>query len=196
MTTPNYFGLAADTAKIAQIAHAHGAVLLVDEAHGPHLGFSEQLPPSAMDCGADAAAQSTHKIVGAMTQCSLLQVRYGRLRPERLEAAMSLVTTTSPNYILMGSLDGAVAQLLDHGREMAEQSLRAGKLLRQVLRKLPGLPVLDQELLGQGGVAAVDGGKVTIQVSALGITGPEAAQALRQAGIAVELVDQDHVLFW
>lgn len=195
LTTPNYFGLAADTAKIAQIAHAHGAVLLVDEAHGPHLGFSEQLPPSAMDCGADAAAQSTHKIVGAMTQCSLLQVRYGRLRLERLEAAMSLVTTTSPNYILMGSLDGAVAQLLDHGREMAEQSLRAGKLLRQVLRKLPGLPVLDQELLGQGGVAAVDGGKVTIQVSALGITGPEAAQALREQGIAVELVDQDHVLF-
>ena len=64
-----------------------------------------------------------------------------------------------------------------------------------MLRKLPGLPVLDQELLGQGGVAAVDGGKVTIQVSALGITGPEAAQALREQGIAVELVDQDHVLF-
>ncbi|WP_235819614.1 aminotransferase class I/II-fold pyridoxal phosphate-dependent enzyme [Acidaminococcus timonensis] len=125
LTTPNYFGLAADTKRIAEIAHGHGAVLLVDEAHGPHLGFSDLLPPGAMECGADAAAQSTHKIVGAMTQCSLLQVRYGRLRPEAMEQAMSLVTTTSPNYLLMGALDGARAQLAEKGAAMAAASVRA-----------------------------------------------------------------------
>lgn len=194
LTTPNYFGLAADTEKIAAIAHKHGAVLLVDEAHGPHLGFSDKLPPSAMDCGADAAAQSTHKILGAMTQCSLLQVKYGRLQPEKMEAAMSLVTTTSPNYLLMGALDGARAQVAARGREMAEASIRAAKILRDALHKIPGLPVLEQELTGKGGATALDPGKVTIRVSALGVTGPEAADALRQAGIAVELVDEEHVL--
>lgn len=195
LTTPNYFGLAADTKRIAEIAHGHGAVLLVDEAHGPHLGFSDLLPPGAMECGADAAAQSTHKIVGAMTQCSLLQVRYGRLRPEAMEQAMSLVTTTSPNYLLMGALDGARAQLAEKGAAMAAASVRAATVLRNALHRVPGLPVLEKELNGRGGVVALDPGKVTIQVSRLGITGPEAADALRRAGIAVELVDQDHVLF-
>ncbi len=75
LTSPNYFGMAAEVKQIAEIAHAHNAVLLVDEAHGPHLGFHDQFPPSAMQCGADMAAQSTHKILGALTQCSLLQVR-------------------------------------------------------------------------------------------------------------------------
>lgn len=195
LTTPNYFGLAADTKKIADIAHQHGAVLLVDEAHGPHLGFSDILPPGAVQCGADAAAQSTHKIVGAMTQCSLLQVRYEHLKPEAVEQAMSLVTTTSPNYLLMGALDGARAQLEEKGAAMAEASVRAAAVLRKALHQVPGLPVLENELNGKGGVVALDPGKVTIQVSRLGITGPEAADALRQAGIAVELVDQDHVLF-
>ena len=194
LTTPNYFGLAADTRKIAEIAHRHGAVLLVDEAHGPHLGFSSQLPPSAMASGADAAAQSTHKILGAMTQCSLLQVRYGRIRPETMEAAMSLVTTTSPNYLLMGALDAAQAQLAERGKAMAEASVRAAETLRRRLHQVPGLPVLEQELVGKGGVTALDPGKITLQVSALGVTGPEAAEAFRQAGIAVELVDEDHVL--
>lgn len=195
LTTPNYFGLAADTKKIAEITHEHGAVLLVDEAHGPHLGFADCLPPSALQCGADAAAQSTHKIVGAMTQCSLLQVRYEHLRPEAMEQAMSLVTTTSPNYLLMGALDGARAQLEEKGAAMAEASVRAAGVLRKALHQVPGLPLLEDELNGKGGVVALDPGKVTIQVSKLGITGPEAADALRQAGIAVELVDQDHVLF-
>ena len=194
LTTPNYFGLVADTRKIAEIAHAHGALLLVDEAHGPHLGFSDRLPPSAMASGADAAAQSTHKILGAMTQCSLLQVRYGRICPEAMEAAMSLVTTTSPNYLLMGALDAAQAQLAERGKAMAEATLRAAGTLRRALHQVPGLPVLEQELVGKGGVTALDPGKITLQVSSLGVTGPEAAAALRQAGISVELVDEDHVL--
>ncbi|MBQ6913000.1 MAG: aminotransferase class V-fold PLP-dependent enzyme, partial [Acidaminococcaceae bacterium] len=75
LTSPNYFGMAAEVKQIAEIAHAHNAVLLVDEAHGPHLGFHDKFPPSAMQCGADMAAQSTHKILGALTQSSLLQVK-------------------------------------------------------------------------------------------------------------------------
>ena len=83
-------------AAIAKIAHAHNAVLLVDEAHGPHLGFNKKLPPSALQCGADACAQSTHKILGAMTQCSLLHVQGGRIDLARAAEVMSLLTTTAP----------------------------------------------------------------------------------------------------
>lgn len=195
ITSPTYYGLAADLIKIAEIVHSHKAVLLVDEAHGPHLGFSPLLPPSALQCGADAVAQSTHKLVGALTQCSMLHVQGQRLKIEKMAAAMSLVTTTSPNYLLMASLDAARAQLADNGQAMAEAAIHASEVLRKKLRTIPGLMVLDGDIIGRGGVAALDKTKVTINVRNLGLTGVEAGDLLRAAGVAVELVDETNVLF-
>ena len=142
LTSPDYFGMAAEVKQIAEIAHAHNAVLLVDEAHGPHLGFHDKFPPSAMQCGADMAAQSTHKILGALTQCSLLQVKGTRVNLRHVEDVMSLLTTTSPNYLLMGSLDAARAQLAERGSAMMEDALRAAGLLRHELEKITGLRVI------------------------------------------------------
>ncbi len=195
LTSPNYYGQAADIKAIAQIVHSYGAVLLVDEAHGPHLGFSDLLPLSALACGADACAQSTHKILGAMTQCSMLQVRGQRLDLERAADVMSLLTTTSPNYLLMASLDAARFQLATGGRQMAEQAAAAADRLRQVLQAFAGLKLLDTDCSGSNGVAGFDRTKVTVNAAAWGHTGMEVADRLRQAGIAVELADADNVLF-
>ena len=195
ITSPNYYGLAADVKKIATIVHAHGAVLLVDEAHGPHLGFSSLLPPSALGCGADAVAQSTHKLVGALTQCSMLHIQGHTINEGKMAAAMSLVTTTSPNYLLMASLDAARAQLAGKGKAMAQAALQAAALLSKKLRTVPGLRVLDEAIIGQGGVVALDKTKVTVNVAGLGLNGVEAGNLLRVAGIAVELVDEANVLF-
>ena len=82
LTTPNYFGLAAATRTIAEIAHRHGPCCWWTRPMDLIWGSRDQLPPGAMESGADAAAQSTHKILGAMTQCSLLQVRYDQISPE------------------------------------------------------------------------------------------------------------------
>ncbi|MBR1512133.1 MAG: aminotransferase class I/II-fold pyridoxal phosphate-dependent enzyme, partial [Acidaminococcaceae bacterium] len=161
LTSPNYFGMAAHVKQIADIVHAHDAVLLVDEAHGPHLGFHQGLPPSAMQCGADMAAQSTHKILGALTQCSLLQVKGTRINLQHAADVMSLLTTTSPNYLLMGSLDAARAQLAERGPSMMEDALHAARILRNELQKIPGLQVIGPEqVVGKFGVAALDLTKV------------------------------------
>ena len=195
ITSPNYYGMAADLKAIAEIAHSRGAVLLVDEAHGAHLGFSEALPPSALQCGADACAQSTHKTLGALTQCSMLQVQGERIDVQRVAAAMSLLTTTSPNYLLMASLDAARAQLAEKGAEMAEAALAVAERLRESLRSVEGLEILDSRVLARSEVAAFDGTKVTVNVAGLGITGIEAGNILRENGLAVELVDRNNVLF-
>lgn len=192
ITSPNYYGVAADTKKIADICHAKDVILLVDEAHGPHLGFSKDLPPSAMECGADACAQSTHKIVGAMTQCSMLQVKKDRLDIERAQDVMSILTTTSPNYLLMMSLDAARAQLQRHGNEMVECALKAANGLRELLKEFVGLHVLEEADLSG---FSLDKTKVTVNVSSWGYTGIEVGEALREAGIAVELVDPENILF-
>ena len=192
LTSPNYYGVAADVQAIADICHTHGAVLLVDEAHGPHLGFSEALPPSALQGGADACAQSTHKILGAMTQCSMLQVQGARLDLQRAADVMSVLTTTSPNYLLMASLDAARAQVQAHGAEMAEAAVAAAGKLRALCRTHAGLKVLEE---ADCGGLRLDSTKVTVNFAGWGYTGVEVGEALRRARVAVELVDAQNVLF-
>ena len=195
VTSPNYYGQAADLTAIAKIAHAHNAVLLVDEAHGPHIGFNKKLPPSALQCGADACAQSTHKILGAMTQCSLLHVKGGRIDLARAAEVMSLLTTTSPNYLLMASLDAARYTLAKQGAALADKALEAAAKLRGVLGKFEGLRLLDESCVGKNGVAGFDATKVTVNTAAWGYTGVEVGDALRKEGVAVELTDAGNVLF-
>lgn len=192
LTSPNYYGIAADVQSIAKICHQHGAVLLVDEAHGPHLGFSRLLPPSALQCGADACAQSTHKILGAMTQCSMLHVQGKHLDLQKAADVMSILTTTSPNYLLMASLDAARAQVQTRGKEMAEASVAAALKLRTLCKKYTGLKVLEA---GDCSNLLLDSTKVTVNFAAWGYTGVEAGELLRQAKVAVELVDAQNVLF-
>lgn len=192
ITSPNYYGIAADLERIAEICHQQQIPLLVDEAHGAHLGFSDKLPRSALQCGADAAAQSTHKLVGAMTQCSMLHIRQGLLDVQKAADVMSILTTTSPNYLLMASLDAARAQLQSCGEQMAEHAVAAAVKLRRLCHSFQGLKVLEEQD-AQG--YRLDTTKVTINVSAWGYSGVEAGELLRQAGIAVELVDAQNVLF-
>ena len=192
LTSPNYYGVAADVQTIADICHTHGAVLLVDEAHGPHLGFSEALPPSALQGGADACAQSTHKILGAMTQCSMLHLQGARLDLQRAADVMSVLTTTSPNYLLMASLDAARAQVQAHGAEMAEAAVAAAGKLRAVCCAHAGLKVLEE---ADCGGLRLDSTKVTVNFASWGYTGVEVGDALRRARVAVELVDAQNVLF-
>lgn len=192
LTSPNYYGVAADVQAIADCCHAHNAVLLVDEAHGPHLGFSELLPPSALQCGADACAQSTHKILGAMTQCSMLHVQGARLDLQRAADVMSILTTTSPNYLLMASLDAARAQVQVYGKEMAAAAVQAAAKLRSLYAAYSGLRVM--ETADCGGLQ-LDSTKVTVNFAAWGYTGVEVGELFREARVAVELVDAYNVLF-
>ena len=192
LTSPNYYGVAADVEAIAKICHDRNVVLLVDEAHGPHLGFSDLLPKSALQCGADACAQSTHKIVGAMTQCSMLHVQGQRLDVTRAADVMSVLTTTSPNYLLMASLDAARAQLQVRGKEMAEDAVMAANKLRALCSKYAGLKLLTE---ADCGGLKLDTTKVTVNFAEWGYTGIEAGDLFRKAGIAVELVDAQNVLF-
>ena len=192
LTSPNYYGVAADVEAIAKICHDRNVVLLVDEAHGSHLGFSDLLPKSALQCGADACAQSTHKIVGAMTQCSMLHVQGQRLDVTRAADVMSVLTTTSPNYLLMASLDAARAQLQVRGKEMAEDAVMAANKLRALCSKYAGLKLLSE---ADCGGLKLDTTKVTVNFAEWGYTGIEAGDLFRKAGIAVELVDAQNVLF-
>ena len=196
LVSPTYYGVASDVRAIAEIVHAAGMALLVDEAHGAHLAFSDDLPESAIAAGADLVAQSTHKLLGAMTQASLLLLREGRIEKERVQRAMSLLTSTSPNYLLLASLDIARLQIAEVGAAHLARAVGLARKLRHEVNATPGLFSFGEERMGGAGAFALDPLKLTVTVTGLGLTGAEAAHILRhEHKIEAELFDAQNVLF-
>ena len=196
LVSPTYYGVASDVRAIAEIVHEAGMALLVDEAHGAHLAFSDDLPESAIAAGADLVAQSTHKLLGAMTQASLLLLREGRIEKERVERAMSLLTSTSPNYLLLASLDIARLQMAEAGAAHLARAVGLARKLRREVNAMPGLFSFGEERMGGAGAFALDPLKLTVTVTGLGLTGAEAAHILRhEHKIEAELFDAQNVLF-
>ncbi|MEG6585232.1 aminotransferase class I/II-fold pyridoxal phosphate-dependent enzyme [Dendrosporobacter sp. 1207_IL3150] len=193
---PTYYGVSTDLKKIVDIVHEHNMVVIVDEAHGPHLKFDERLPLQALDAGADICAQSTHKIIGALTQCSIVHCREGRISVPRLKAMLQLVQSTSPNYILLASLDVARMQMALQGRELISKSIELAEWVRREINTIPGLYCFGKEKIGESGVYSIDPTKVTVSVKELGLRGAEAERILRhQYKVQVELSDIYNILF-
>jgi len=105
ITSPTYEGVVSDIASIAPVVHNFGALLLVDSAHGAHLGFSDAFPQSAVSLGSDIVVVSLHKTLPALTQCSLLHACSERTDIAKLKRMLSVLQTSSPSYLLMASID-------------------------------------------------------------------------------------------
>jgi len=192
---PTYYGVSTDIKKIADIVHNYNIPLVVDEAHGPHLGFNNKLPLSAMAAGADICSQSTHKIIGALTQCSLLQVRALRIDIHRVQQVLSLLQTTSPSYILMTSLDCARRQIAVNGEKLLDYAIDLADYARREINKIPGFYCFGNEILGEPGVFALDPTKITITCRELGITGYDLDMILsNKYHIQMEMSDLYNVL--
>jgi len=195
VTSPNYYGIAADMRAVAGAVHAAGRVLAVDEAHGPHLHFHPGLPCSALDAGADLAVQSTHKIVGGMTQASMLHVKGGAVDPERVAGVLKILQSTSPSYILMASLDLARMQMATEGTKLLGKAIGLAEEARARIQRLPGLRCLGAAEVAGWGSFGLDVTKLTICVKDLGLTGYEASQLLNaEFGIQVEMADLFNLL--
>jgi arginine decarboxylase len=179
LTSPSYFGVAADLAAITRAAHARDIPVYVDEAWGAHFAFHPQLPPSAMAADADAAVTSTHKMLSSLSQSSILNVRGERVAPSRIASAVKLTQTTSPLLPLFVSVDACRRQLALQGRDLLERTLELAADARRRLGMLPGIQVLDADHLGLG-PRRLDPTKLVIDVAGLGLTGLAAERALRQ----------------
>ena len=192
---PTYYGVAAELSTIADVLHAHDMLLLVDAAHGAHFAFADALPPSAMEAGADLSAESTHKLLGSLTQTSMLLARGGRVPTERIRAASGIMQSTSPNEILLASLDLAREQMAEEGRESLASAIRLANDLRRRINEIEGLWAFGAEYMGGAGRLALDPLKITVQVTGLGLSGFAAEAELRRRNVACELADARNVLF-
>ena len=190
---PNYYGVGVDIVNIVKEAHKRGLIVLVDEAHGPHLPFSENLPIEAVAAGADLVAQSTHKSVGSLTQTSWLLGQGDKINQRRITQMHQMLQSTSPNYIFLASLDMARHQLATGGKKLVSSTVDLSLYLRSELNKIPGITTMEYTDI-QDRVVNYDCTKVLIDAKDLGLTGVEFERILRDYHIEVELVQAHHVL--
>lgn len=118
ITSPTYEGVNSDIESISKICRQYGVYLIVDEAHGALYNFSDKLPKTALEQGADFVINSLHKNAGAPNQCALLHVS-NRIRDDfewrQVQRAINLFNTSSPSYPLLACIEAAVTYL--HSKE-------------------------------------------------------------------------------
>lgn len=133
LVSPTYEGRIADIEKIAEVVHAKGIPLIVDEAHGAHLGLAENFPLNSCRRGADIVIHSVHKTLPSMTQTALLHVNGGLINRSRLKRYLHIYQTSSPSYVLMASIDNALRIVEEQGEKLF-QDFRENYM--QLLKKL------------------------------------------------------------
>ncbi len=189
-TSPTPYGAAADVQGLVALGQAREIPVLVDEAWGPHLAFHPDLPASALAAGADLVVHSAHKLLGALSQASMLHQGGERIPTARVEMALRMLQSTSPNCLLVASLDSARRQGALHGRQDWQRALDLADRARQALEPVPGL-----RCLGPDRVASYDRTRLVVSVVDSGYTGVEVERILRDRDhIQVEMSDLRNVV--
>lgn len=194
VTSPTYEGVVSDIAAIAGICHARGVPLVVDEAHGAHLGLpcAGMFPRGAVECGADLVVQSAHKTLPSLTQTAWLHLQGGLVSAEEVARQLDIFETSSPSYPLMASLDGCTGIMREDGAELFRAWSGRLDAFYAAAGKFQKLRLLDGSAEG---VFAFDRGKLLINAGAAGLSGAELACVLREKyGFETEMACGQNVL--
>ena len=185
VTYPTYYGKTYDVEKICEYAHEKNMAVIVDEAHGSHLGLSEKLPKTALEQGADIVIQSTHKTLPSFTQSSMIHIQGNRIDKDKLVTMLRIIESSSPSYILMSSLELAVDIYETKGKELMEELLLNIDKFRENIQDNEFIDVYNDD----------DKTKLFVSSKKLGITGYELEIILREKyNIQVELANYYGVL--
>ncbi|XP_059635770.1 uncharacterized protein LOC132277949 [Cornus florida] len=186
VTSPTYHGICSNLTEISKLCQSYNIPLIVDEAHGAHLGFHPNTPCSALQQGADLAVQSTHKVLCSLSQSSMLHMSGDLVHRERICKCLQTLQSTSPSYLLLASLDAARAQLSESPETIFNKAMELAVDMKTLINKIPGISVLDFPSFSS--FPAFDPLRITIGVWQLGLTGYEADDILIQDfGVISEL---------
>lgn len=187
LVSPSYFGTNTDVSQIADLAGKHGIPLFVDEAHGGHFPFHPDYPVPALQCGAQAVVNGLHKTLPVLNQGACLHLSKSCPNPEQVVLARSILTTTSPSYPVLASIDLARLWMENHGRLALDRALNLSQEYRHKIDQIKGIQIYSQELFKQTAVKDIDPLKLLISVRDLDCDGGTIGRLLRQDyGIQVE----------
>ena len=143
ITSPTYEGIVSDVRAIAEIAHRYRKPLIVDEAHGAHFGMHSFFPQSAVKLGADVVIQSLHKTLPSMTQTAVLHCCSDRVSSRLIHRFMRIYQSSSPSYVLMGSITSCLHLIWEHPEQVFEPYVEKLKRYRERLKGLEHFFLMD-----------------------------------------------------
>ena len=194
VNNPTYYGICSDLRRITELAHAHGMLVLVDEAHGTHFYFGENFPVTAMAAGADCASVSMHKSGGSLTQSSFLLMGKN-INPDYMRQVINLTQTTSASYLLLSSLDISRKRLALSGREIFAQTVEMAEYAREEINNIGGYYAYSRELINGDSVFDFDVSKLSVFTLPIGLAGIEVYDLLRdEYDIQIEFGDLGNIL--
>ncbi len=194
VNNPTYYGICSDLKKITDLAHAHGMLVLVDEAHGTHFYFGDNFPITAMAAGADIASVSMHKSGGSLTQSSFLLMGE-RINSDYMRQVINLTQTTSASYLLLSSLDISRKRLALGGREIFEKTVEMAEYARSEINSIGGYYAYSKELVNGDSIYDFDISKLSVYTLPIGLAGIEVYDILRdEYDIQIEFGDIGNIL--
>ena len=194
INNPTYYGICSDLQRITDLAHEHGMLVLVDEAHGTHFYFGENFPITAMAAGADCASVSMHKSGGSLTQSSFLLMGKN-INADYMRQVINLTQTTSASYLLLSSLDISRKRLALGGREIFAQTVEMAEYARSEINEIGGYYAYSRELINGDSIYDFDVSKLSIYTLPIGLAGIEVYDLLRdEYDIQIEFGDIGNVL--
>ncbi len=182
LTSCTYDGLRYDLAPIIAAAHAKGIKVVIDEAWYAHARFHPSLRPTALEAGADYVTQSTHKMLSALSQASMIHVNDPDFDAHTFRENFNMHASTSPAYAIIASLDKARQQAVMEGYKLVSlaldmsQSLRASINATGIFKALTLQDLLPSEVAHDG--IQLDPCKITVDISASGMTSDELQKIL------------------
>ena len=194
INNPTYYGVCSDLREIVRIAHENNMLALVDEAHGTHFYFGENMPVSGMAAGADMAAVSMHKTGGSLTQSSILLCG-SNINSDYVRQVINLTQTTSGSYLLISSLDIARKNLALNGKSIFKKTVQFAEYARNEINKLGGYYAFGNELCDNNAFFDFDKTKLSVHTRDIGLAGIEVYDILRDDyGIQIEFGDIGNIL--
>lgn len=193
IVSPTYEGRIADVAAIARVVHAKGLPLIVDEAHGAHLGFAEAFATNSCRLGADLVINSLHKTLPAMTQTALLHCNGSLVDRELLKRFLRIYQTSSPSYVLMASIEESIRVAAENKQSFQQFAGHWQELLAQLqkCRKIRTLP----ECVAECEEKKHDIGKLVLSVKGTGLSGQQFYDILLERyHLQMEMACESYVL--
>ncbi|MBQ9807488.1 MAG: aminotransferase class I/II-fold pyridoxal phosphate-dependent enzyme [Ruminococcus sp.] len=194
VNNPTYYGICSDLRRITELAHAHGMLVLVDEAHGTHFYFGKDFPVTAMAAGADLASVSMHKSGGSLTQSSFLLMGKA-VNADYMRQVVNLTQTTSASYLLLSSLDISRKRLALSGPEIFAETVEMAEYAREEINGIGGYYAYSRELINGDSVFDFDVSKLSVYTLPIGLAGIEVYDLLRdEYDIQIEFGDIGNIL--
>lgn len=197
ITSPTYEGVISDIGAIAEAVHKKNKVLIVDEAHGAHLGLADGMPENAVRQGADIVIHSLHKTLPSMTQTALLHVNGSRVNRVKLRRYLSIYQSSSPSYVLMAGMDACISFIRENAadrfgrfREYYYNFVKKMEICRHIRIGMP------EKIRNKGyHFTAWDIGKLVISVKDTSMSGQKLYDVLRdEFHLQMEMAAGSYVL--